>query len=362
MDLDPSLEEIQRLARERRQKDKVRYRKAIAFRLYNNPEDARVLGRVHNTTDQTTNAYPFHTPDERVRFAELVLSFARGRFTGGCGMHTYFLPGAAKLAFMSTFNATNNTWDMHASLQLCVIKPKTEIKNTRLHTTRHDPRAQAAGPDHLCVSVTYPMQTRCQKLKFCRAILGNKLTDFLKPGTVIYYTSSVDVVPAPSSAAARAAARADARAANGPSAEGDEASSESSDEEVEEPDAPSAPPRDEEPEAGSWTLPADYQPTSPEYRPMGTPSPVPEQEEGVDGASDDDTFEAQWAAMQQQRALNGPSAGEEGARRGAEGARRGAVRSLRQVSDQLFALKETMPDETFRQLSDSLMSAHNRIA
>ena len=90
MDVDLPLHEIQRLAREREraQKDKVRYRKAIAFRHYADPEDARSLGRVQNRTDQTTNTYAFHTPDERVRFADLVLSLARGTFTGGCGMHT----------------------------------------------------------------------------------------------------------------------------------------------------------------------------------------------------------------------------------------------------------------------------------
>ena len=382
MDVDLPLHEIQRRERERErerelervQHASVRYRKAIAFRRYNNPEDALTLGRVHNTTDQTTNAYPFHTPDERVRFADLVVSFARGRFTGGCGMHTYFLPGAAKLVHMSTFNAATNRWNIEAAVQLCVIKLKAEIKNTRLHTTRHDPRAQAASPNHLCVSVTYPMQTRCQKLKFCRALLGNKLIDFLQPGTVVYYTSCVDVVPRSSNAAAPAAARTRATldelgAAGGE--EGDEAASDSSDEEVED-ESP-----EETREAAPHPLSPSYSPTSPVYRPTGTPSPVPEQEEATGAASagdDDDTFDAQWAAMQQQRAANGPSAGEEGAARGAEGARRGAegarrgaavtnaLTGLRDLSDQLFALKETMPDESFRQLSDALMAAHNRVA
>ena len=379
----------------RRQKDKVRYRKVIAFRHYADPEDARALGRVHNGTNQTTNAYAFHTPDERVHFANLVLSFAQGRFTGGCGMHQFFIPGAAKFVQMSTFNATLNSWDVHAALQLCVIKPKSAILNKHLHTDANHPLARRAGPDQVCVSVTYPMFTRCQKLKFCRAILGDKLTDFLKPGTVIYYSSCVDVVP-PSSNASAAAPAAVPAAAGGAE---DEASSDSSDEE----------PGEAVPEASrrrsTNPLSPSYSPHSPSYSPTSppreeTPAPVPEQQEQASEAADTDdgdTFEAQWEAItgrglspalaaeaEPDRAVAPTLAPEvevtsharavanvehvravarEGARRGAEGAARArAAEQLRELSDRLFALKETMPDESFRQLSDALMSAHNRVA
>ena len=47
---------------------------------------------------------------------------------------------------------------------------------------------------------------------------------------------------------------------------------------------------------------------------------------------------------------------------GIAGIRTVANAQLRDLSDKLFALKETMPDESFRQLSDALMSAHNRVA
>ena len=47
---------------------------------------------------------------------------------------------------------------------------------------------------------------------------------------------------------------------------------------------------------------------------------------------------------------------------GIAGIRTVTTAQLRELSDRLFALKETMPDESFRQLSDALMSAHNRVA
>jgi hypothetical protein len=46
---------------------------------------------------------------------------------------------------------------------------------------------------------------------------------------------------------------------------------------------------------------------------------------------------------------------------GMSGIRTVATAQLRELSDRLFALKETMPDESFRQLSDSLMTAHNAV-
>jgi hypothetical protein len=79
-------------------------------------------------------------------------------------------------------------------------------------------------------------------------------------------------------------------------------------------------------------------------------TPVGEFEVESSSSSEDegerDTFEQQWAAIQD-------------AQVGA--ARHGQRQALRGFSDELFELKESMPDETFRKLSNALKRRHDEI-
>jgi hypothetical protein len=218
----------------------------------------------------------------------------------------YFLAGAIQPCTLNQRvnvmdadgNVTAETrWERVPAVQFyrVVEDPATIVKKQLLRDSQNID-VHRHGPNAVSISVVFRMDTDEDKVNFCRSLMGNRLVDFMRPHAYVHWTSLTRVIE------------------RGVVAENQPDSSDDDYEDVDvtfhEPTSP------------------NYVPTSPVYRPMGTPSPP-----GSPSLSAN------------------PVAGTT-----TDGAK-----ALQHVSDALFDLKETMPDDTYRRLSASLKRSYDEM-
>lgn len=199
-------------------------------------------------------------------------------------------------------NVTAETrWERVPAVQFYrVVDDRRDIIKKQLLRDSQNADVRGHGPNAVSISVVFRMHTDEDKINFCRSLMGNRLIDFMRPHAYVHWTSLTRVIE-------RAVVLED---------QPDSSDNDYEDEPLDEPTSPNHDP----------TSP-NYTPTSPVYRPMGTPSPPGSPSlsaNPVVGTTD-------------------------------------CAKALQHVSDALFDLKETMPDDTYRKLSASLKRSYNQM-
>ena len=180
-----------------------------------------------------------------------------------------------------------------------VEDPSTIVKKQLLQDAQ-SMDARRHGRNAVSISVVFKMDTDEDKINFCRSLMGNRLIDFMRPHAYVHSSTVTRVIE-------RTVVQ-------------DDEPDSSQDEDEAEPTSPT------------------YSPTSPlaSARPMGTPSPLRSpvlSANPVAGPVADTVAGTAWKA----------------------------TAALQHISNALFDLKETMPDDSYRQLSASLKRSYDQM-
>ena len=261
--------------------------------------------------------YCMHDSVDRIALVNLFCGLARKR-NGEHGyadeqvLEKFFVKGAVGLTKIYS-RADHPGVD---ALQFKVLKREAAVVNKALLKYS---QSHTVSADRVCVSATYPIQSRRDQALFVAALKHNSLDDFLAPNVSLHFTTVTRITNTRTPPQLGSVAQ--------------------------EPDSPPWTPTSPTYSPSSEAAPAEAAPAEAAPNVAGEESEDEESSESENG-EDDDTFEAQWASIQV-------------AQVGA--ARHGQRAALRGFSDELFELKETMSDETFRALSNALKRRHDEI-
>jgi len=319
--------------------------------------------RGSESTPAACESYCIHESNDRISFVNLLCCLGRKRngesgYDGEQVLEKFFVKGAVSL----TKVLSQADYPGVDALQFKVLKCESTVVNKSLLKYS---RSHTAPEGRVCVSGTYPIQSRRDQGLFVAALKHHSLDDFLAPGVSLHFTTMTRInnIRTPPQFGPQAHAPTSPEysptsptySPTSPVYSNDEAApnigSAASPAPAAAPaPAPAAAPAEEE--ANEMFGEVDEEEAVAAALPPGGEAELVDADSSSESPEDDeddegnDSFEAQWTAIQD-------------AQVGA--ARHGQRQALRGFSDELFELKETMTDETFRKLSDSLKRRHDQI-
>ena len=161
---------------------KTHYDMALTFRLrletpesLDEPDEEKCDFMVHN--------FPIETGDQKVALADSFLQLAEDPMDAkGYGelFYQFFEPGVIRRATLWRYNGPIETGlTAVPAVQFYAVLQKEDIHNKKLWYDNKDP---ATEDDAVSIGVTFPMETRADKLKFVRALGQSKLHDYMRGG------------------------------------------------------------------------------------------------------------------------------------------------------------------------------------
>ena len=168
---------------------KTHYDMALTFRLrletpesLDEPDEEKCDFVVHN--------FPIETGDQKVALADAFLQLAEDPTDDkGYGelMYQFFEPGVIRRATLWRYNGPIETGLTGVpAIQFYAALRKDDIHNKKLWYDNKDPVTE---DDAVSIGVTFPMETRADKLKFVRALGQSKLHDYMRDGARVHITN-----------------------------------------------------------------------------------------------------------------------------------------------------------------------------
>ena len=166
-------------------------------------EPAQYNNQVPNA-EQYSRAFPLTRRQDMIDLANLFLQtdyLRQGQLPATAMLREFFLPNAIRPTLM-TFPSRNpgdggqvTAWSNNfRALEFYAVLKARDVKNTALIQDTLDWRATRVGPEYVSVSITVPMQTEDDMVRFVQTLTGAELLDFMHPKCRVHLTNCARVL------------------------------------------------------------------------------------------------------------------------------------------------------------------------